>query len=131
MGPTAITGMTITTDLQVGQPTDAALPTASLLNLIWLASPAFPVGRFSYSEGLRAAILRWQLAPKNVAKVINIEVLSGWLCDQLQLTLARGDLAVIAHAIPAWRGGHVSRITDLNDWLLQTRETSELRAQTE
>ena len=131
MGPTAITGMTITTDLQVGQPTDAALPAASPLHLILLASPAFPVGGFSFSEGLEADILRWQLALKNVANDINIEVLSGWICDQLQLTLARGDLAVIAHAVPAWRGGHVNRITDLSDWLLQTRETSELRAQTE
>ena len=32
-----------------------ALPAASLLQLIWLASPALPVGGFSYSEGLEAA----------------------------------------------------------------------------
>ena len=49
----------------------------------------------------------------------------------MQLTLARGDLPVIAQAIPAWRSGQFSRITELNDWLLQTRETSELRAQAE
>ena len=40
-------------------------------------------------------------------------------------------MAVIAQTIPAWRVADFSRITDLNDWLLQTRETSELRAQTE
>ncbi|MEO5660270.1 MAG: urease accessory UreF family protein, partial [Polaromonas sp.] len=51
--------------------------------------------------------------------------------DQLQLTLARGDLAVIAHAIPAWREGDLPRIRQLNDWVLQTRETSELRLQAE
>ena len=34
----------------------APLPAASLLQLIWLASPALPVGGFSYSEGLEAAI---------------------------------------------------------------------------
>ena len=32
------------------------LPAASLLQLIWLASPALPVGGFSYSEGLEAAV---------------------------------------------------------------------------
>ena len=28
----------------------------SLLQLIWLASPALPVGGFSYSEGVEAAV---------------------------------------------------------------------------
>ena len=32
-------------------PTDAAL-----LQLIWLASPALPIGAFSYSEGLESAV---------------------------------------------------------------------------
>ncbi|MFZ9552082.1 MAG: hypothetical protein ACO27R_09300, partial [Hylemonella sp.] len=32
------------------------VPAASLLQLIWLASPALPVGGFSYSEGLEAAV---------------------------------------------------------------------------
>lgn len=99
------------------------LPAASLLQLIWLASPALPVGGFSYSEGLEAGVDRAGVATENIA--------SDWLCDQLQLSLARGDLAVIAQAIPAWRGGNLARIKALNDWVLQTRETSELRAQAE
>jgi urease accessory protein len=37
-------------------PALSALPAASLLRLIWLASPALPVGGFSYSEGLEAAV---------------------------------------------------------------------------
>jgi urease accessory protein len=113
------------------QATDTGLPPASLLQLIWLASPALPVGGFSYSEGLEALILRAQAAPENIAIDTNNDWLVNWLCDQLQLTLARGDLAVIARAIPAWRSGDLQRITHLNDWLLQTRETSELRAQAE
>jgi urease accessory protein len=113
------------------QKTETALPPASLLQLIWLASPALPVGGFSYSEGLEAAILRAQAAPENVAQDAAVDWLANWLRDQLQLTLARGDLAVIAQAIPAWRSGDLNRITQLNDWLLQTRETSEALAQTE
>ena len=108
-----------------------ALPPASLLQLIWLASPALPVGGFSYSEGLEAAISRAQAAPENIAPDSVNDWLVNWLSDQLQLMLARGDLAVIAQVIPAWRSGDAHRVTQLNDWLLQTRETSELRAQAE
>lgn len=99
------------------------LPAASLLQLIWLASPALPVGGFSYSEGLEAGVDRAGVTTESIA--------SDWLSDQLQLSLARGDLAVIAQAIPAWRSGDLLRIAQLNAWVLQTRETSELRAQAE
>ena len=106
----------------LAQPAEA-LSASSLIQLIWLASPALPVGGFSYSEGLEAAVERGAVATENMA--------ADWLDDQLHLSLARGDLAVIAQAIPAWRGDHLARIRQLNDWVLQTRETGEFRAQTE
>ena len=90
-----------------------------LLQLIWLASPALPVGGFSYSEGLEAAIDRSGVTTETLA--------ADWLSDQLHLTLARSDLAVIARAIPAWRNDESDRIRQLNDWVMHTRETSELR----
>ncbi len=100
-----------------------ALPAASLLKLIWLASPALPVGGFSYSEGLEAAV---------EAGLVSNEAQAGdWLVDQLQLGQARSDLAVLAQAVPAWRERNFARVQGLNDWLLQTRETHELRLQTE
>ena len=99
------------------------LPAASLLQLIWLASPALPVGGFSYSEGLESAVERGGVATESIA--------SDWLSDQLRLTLARGDLAIVAQAIAAWRQGDMPRVRALNGWVLQTRETSEFRLQTE
>jgi len=132
---TTTTDTVITTDLHAVQTaataTATALAPASLLQLIWLASPALPVGGFSYSEGLEALISREQEAPESIANTASAEWISNWLCDQLQLTLARGDLAVMVQAIPAWRAGQLMRVSQLNDWLLQTRETSELRAQAE
>lgn len=100
-----------------------ALPAASLLQLIWLASPALPVGGFSYSEGLEVAI--------ESAGVRTEAAAAAWLLEQLQLTQARGDMAVVHAAVQAWRAGDHARVRSLNDWVLHTRETSELRLQTE
>jgi urease accessory protein len=103
--------------------TTAIRTDASLLQLIWLASPALPVGGFSYSEGLEAAVDRGLVHDEHSA--------ADWLADQLHLALSRGDLAVVAQAVAAWRAGHVERIIELNGWVLRTRETAELRQQTE
>lgn len=94
-----------------------------LMQLIWLASPALPIGGFSYSECLESAVERAWAATEKEASV--------WLLDQLHLSLARSDLAVVAQAVPAWQAGDVARIASLNAWVLQTRESSELRAQSE
>ena len=104
-------------------PAPTALPAASLLQLIWLASPALPVGGFSYSEGLESAI--------ESAGVGSEAAVAAWLLDQLHITQARGDLAVVAQAVGAWRQGDMAHVKSLNDWVLHTRETSELRLQTE
>lgn len=96
---------------------------SSLMQLMWLASPALPVGGFSYSECLEAAVDSARAASESEASV--------WLVDQLHLSLARSDLPAVAQAIAAWRANDDARIATLNAWVLQTRESSELRAQTE
>lgn len=106
--------------------TTAEAPTtvaAGLLHTLWLASPALPVGGFSYSEGLEAAV--------DAGLVHDEASATDWVIDQLHLSLARSDLAVVAQAIPAWHSGHLARIGALNDWVLATRETQEFRLQTE
>ena len=99
------------------------LPAPSLLQLMWLASPALPIGGFSYSEGIEAGV--------DSACIATFREANDWLVDQLHLTLARADLAVVAKAIAAWRRDDLDRIDELNNWVLQIRETSELRLQTE
>lgn len=94
---------------------------ATLLQLMWIASPALPVGGFSYSEGLEAAV---------EAGLVGDEAQAGdWLLDQLHLGLARCDLALVAQAHAAWQAGDGARAAALNDWAAHTRETAELRQQ--
>ena len=101
----------------------AELAPASLLGLIWLASPALPVGGFSYSDGLEAAIDAGLASDEAQLRI--------WLLDQLALMLTRSELPVLAAAHRAWTAWpQVSRITELNDWVLQTRESAEFRQQT-
>jgi urease accessory protein len=88
-----------------------------LLGLLWLASPALPVGGFSYSEGLEAAV--------DAQLVTDEATTADWLVHQLHLTLARADLVVVRRVL-----ADASCAIAMNDWMLRTRETSELRQQT-
>jgi urease accessory protein len=114
---TSTTGTTMAS-MDTTMTTDAAL-----LQLIWLASPALPVGGFSYSEGLEAAV---------EARLVHDEASAGeWLVQQLHASLARADLAVVGSAVVAARAHDSERLASLDAWVRQTRETSELRQQTE
>lgn len=104
---------------------DSDTPTSptALLELMQLASPALPVGGFSYSEGLEAAV--------ECGAVRNEAQAGDWLLDQLDLSLARADMPVLAQALPAWRALDLPRLRELNDWVQHTRESAELRLQTQ
>jgi len=95
----------------------------ALLQLMWLASPALPVGGFSYSEGLESAVDAGHIGSEADA--------AAWLRDQLELSLARSELAVCAKAFKAWQRDDAATIAELNTWVTTTRETMEQRQQTQ
>ncbi len=109
-----------------GAPATPLLTASALIRLLWLASPALPVGGFSYSEGLEAAV--------DAGLVHDEPSAATWLLDQLGLVQARAELPLLTEAIQAWQLDDAdqvqARITALNDWMLQTRDGAEARLQT-
>jgi urease accessory protein len=107
--------------------TDAAnaapASTPALLQLIWLASPALPIGGFSYSEVLEAAIDHGFVHDEHSA--------ADWLINQLHLSQSRGDMAVLGQMVAAWQALDATRLEALSQWVHATRESAELRLQTE
>ena len=101
---------------------DDAASGAVLLQLMWLASPALPVGGFSYSEGLEAAV--------EAGRVLDAATAERWLLDQLHVNLGRSDLPAMLAAFDAWRRDDTARIETLNAWVLATRESAEGAQQT-
>jgi urease accessory protein len=126
MGPGAVTDTGMTTAITNTEPVAqavSAMPAATLLQLMWLASPALPVGGFSYSEGLESAV--------DGGLVTNEAQAGDWLLAQLRLNLARNELPALAQLCQAWQAFDADRVEHLNGWLRQTRETAELRAMAE
>jgi urease accessory protein len=85
----------------------------SLARLLQLASPTLPVGAYSYSQGLEAA-----LEARIVKDAASAEA---WIADALEFSLGRFEAPLL------WR---MMQGETLNDLFLAGRETAELRAET-
>jgi urease accessory protein len=94
----------------------------ALTRLLQLASPALPVGAYSYSQGLEAAIEARIVCDERTAL--------DWIESVLELTVARMDAPVFLRLYDAWHAGDEAAARRWNDVLLASRESAELRAET-
>jgi urease accessory protein len=106
--------------------TAKAMRIAELTALLHLASPALPVGAFSYSQGLESAIdSQW---------VVDERSTSAWIAGGLAHVLARCELPFLSHQIARWHAHDAQSIAALataDAEFLASRESAELRRETE
>lgn len=93
----------------------------SLLTLLQLASPALPVGAYSYSEGIET--LSTQGTVTTGADLLH------WLSQELAWGAIRVETAVLGWAYDAAAQRDADRLSHWNHWLSALRETEELRSQ--
>lgn len=89
----------------------------SLLRLLQLASPTLPVGAYSYSQGLEAAI--------DAGIVTDAASAQQWIGDVMEFSMSRMEAPLLFRMI-----NNRSDIEALNALFLANRETAELRAET-
>ncbi len=93
-----------------------------LARLLQLASPALPVGAYTYSQGLEWAV---------ESGVISNEATAGrWIADLMQHGIGRYEAPLVFALMAAWTAGDSAEIARLNGEFLASRESAELRAET-
>lgn len=93
----------------------------ALLRLMQLASPALPVGAYSYSQGLEWAV--------HQAWVHDEESAADWIQGLLNHTLCRLDVPVLAHFYNAWRRQDTPAVEYWSAFLHASRESAELQCE--
>ncbi|HYM47401.1 MAG TPA: urease accessory protein UreF [Burkholderiaceae bacterium] len=89
----------------------------NLVRLLQLASPTLPVGAYSYSQGLEAAI--------DAGIVIDAASAEQWIGDVMEFSMSRMEAPVLFRLIK-----NPSETEALSALFLASRETAELRAET-
>ena len=96
-----------------------ALP---LIRLLQLASPALPVGAYTYSQGLEWAVESGRISDEAGA--------GQWIGDLLSGAIGRFEAPLLFCLMSAWSTNDAAEIARLNADFLASRESAELRAET-
>jgi urease accessory protein len=94
-----------------------------LVGLLHLASPALPIGAYSYSQGLEGAV--------DTELIHDAVSARAWIQSGLQHVLATNELPMLAILYRDWAEGNHSEVNRTNAYFLASRESFELRQETE
>jgi urease accessory protein len=103
--------------------TPAFEPALALLRLLQLASPSLPIGGFSYSQALESVV--------DQGIVHDAASAAAWIGDVLDLVVAEGEAPVAWRLLDSAADDDWRRFEQWNAWFRASRETAELRAETE
>ena len=99
------------------------MESGQLAALLQLSSPALPIGGYSYSQGFEAAV---------ELKIVQDETSAyQWISQQLTLVMAQCEAPVWALLFDNWSTRNWSKVTHWNNWFHASRETQEMRQETE
>jgi len=91
--------------------------------LLQLASPGLPIGGYSYSQGLEAAVACGLVCDEATARA--------WIQEQLLHVVAHCEAPAWILLFDAWSQADYGRASHWNAWFHASRETRELRRETE
>ncbi|MDR0996305.1 MAG: urease accessory protein UreF [Zoogloeaceae bacterium] len=95
---------------------------SALLSLLHLASPALPVGAFSYSQGLEWAV--------DAGVAGDVAGVARWIGDALRFSVGTLEAPAVAAFFAAWQQGDGEAAEALNQRFLAMRDSAESRAET-
>jgi len=95
---------------------------AALLHLLQFASPALPIGAYSYSQGLETAL--------DLGLVRDAAGARDWIARQLDEVAARWDAPLLWRMLQALAARDAAALAGWGDCFLASRDTAELRAET-
>ena len=94
----------------------------ALLHLLQLASPSLPIGAYSYSQGLEAAMESGLVTDSPSARA--------WIVDTLHHVVARFEAPVLWRLLQAFSVRDAAAIAHWTGQFIAARDTAEFRAET-
>jgi urease accessory protein len=94
----------------------------ALLHLLQLASPSLPIGAYSYSQGLEAALEK--------GSVHDVQSAHAWIVETLHQVVARFEAPILWRLLQAFAARDAVAVANWTERFIAARDTAEFRAET-
>ncbi|MCH8618662.1 urease accessory UreF family protein [Undibacterium sp. TS12] len=98
------------------------MQSAALLHLLQLASPSLPIGAYSYSQGMEAAIEKGLVCNETSARE--------WIVNCLHEVVAYFEAPILWRLLQAFSARDADRVRYWTELFVAARDTAEFRAET-